>query len=142
MNLIRVVDGVPTPYTVQQLKTDNPNVSFPKNLPTELLEGYGVYEYIETPKPTPTRFQRVVGGAFRKVDGVWALKWTLENLPYDELVLQVRAERDFLLALSDYTQLSDSPRDKQSWATYRQALRDITDQVGFPEVIDWPAKPN
>ena len=60
----------------------------------------------------------------------------------ETLATQARGKRNSLLTASDWTQVADAPVDQTAWATYRQALRDITDQVGFPEVIDWPAKPN
>lgn len=51
--------------------------------------------------------------------------------------------RQQLLESSDWTQLPDVPiSTKNSWAGYRQALRDITDQVGFPDNIDWPVRPD
>ena len=59
----------------------------------------------------------------------------------DAQAVQVRAERNSKLAASDWTQLADSTADKAAWATYRQALRDITTQAGFPWTIDWPAQP-
>ena len=59
----------------------------------------------------------------------------------EEVSTEARAKRNALLTASDYTQLADSPRDKQTWATYRKALRDITDQGGFPETIVWPVAP-
>lgn len=52
-----------------------------------------------------------------------------------------RRERNRLLAVSDWTQVSDSPVDKQAWATYRQALRDVPAQPGFPDTIVWPVAP-
>lgn len=61
--------------------------------------------------------------------------------PAPTLEDQVRAQRDYLLKDSDWTQLPDAPVDQTAWATYRQALRDITDQAGFPETIDWPTQP-
>lgn len=54
---------------------------------------------------------------------------------------RARAERDRLLAASDWTQISDAPVNKAMWAEYRQALRDITRQPGFPDAITWPSKP-
>lgn len=54
---------------------------------------------------------------------------------------EIRTERNLLLAQSDWTQLGDAGVDKAAWAAYRQALRDITDQAGFPHEVDWPAKP-
>jgi hypothetical protein len=50
----------------------------------------------------------------------------------------VRADRNKRLADSDWTQVADAPVDKAAWATYRQALRDITNQNGFPWNIQWP----
>jgi hypothetical protein len=53
-----------------------------------------------------------------------------------------RAQRNSLLSQSDWTQVADAPVDQAAWATYRQALRDITEQEGFPEVINWPTTPS
>jgi len=53
----------------------------------------------------------------------------------------VRSTRNSLLIESDWTQVADAPVDKTAWAEYRQALRDITSQEGFPENVIWPTKP-
>ena len=52
-----------------------------------------------------------------------------------------RRERNLLLAVSDWTQLPDSTADKAVWITYRQALRDVPAQPGFPDTIVWPDAP-
>jgi len=55
-----------------------------------------------------------------------------------------RAERDKKLAACDWTQLADSPltdEQKTAWGTYRQALRDVPAQDGFPWEITWPSEP-
>lgn len=57
------------------------------------------------------------------------------------LATEARAQRNTLLAASDWTQVADAPVNQAAWATYRQELRDITDQAGFPEDINWPAEP-
>lgn len=54
---------------------------------------------------------------------------------------QVKEKRDLLLLESDWTQVADAPVDKTAWATYRQALRDISAQAGFPWTVDWPTQP-
>jgi hypothetical protein len=57
---------------------------------------------------------------------------------------QVRRERNAKLTECDWTQLNDTPLDnptKVEWTTYRQALRDITTQSGFPHSVIWPTKP-
>src|SRR6056297_3742464 len=54
---------------------------------------------------------------------------------------EARTQRDALLAETDWTQVADAPVNAQAYAEYRQALRDIPQQSGFPGDIDWPAKP-
>jgi len=54
---------------------------------------------------------------------------------------KVRIKRNQLLIESDWTQVADAPVDAAAWATYRQALRDIPQQAGFPENITWPEAP-
>jgi hypothetical protein len=59
----------------------------------------------------------------------------------DEVLIGVRVQRDALLKASDWTQLPDVPlTTKEAWATYRQALRDITSQHD-PFNIIWPVAP-
>jgi len=56
----------------------------------------------------------------------------------------IRAERNTKLTECDWTQLNDTPLDnpsKVAWTTYRQALRDIPSQSGFPHNVVWPVKP-
>lgn len=59
---------------------------------------------------------------------------------YDAQWEIVRAERNAKLAASDWTQLPDTPVDKATWATYRQELRDVTNQSD-PFNIQWPVAP-
>ena len=54
---------------------------------------------------------------------------------------EIRTKRDAKLAESDWTQIADAPVNQTAWATYRQALRDIPAQEGFPNEIDWPVAP-
>ena len=62
----------------------------------------------------------------------------------DALSAEVRSKRDKLLANTDWTQVDDAPisaEDKESMRQYRQKLRDITAQSGFPSAVEWPEKP-
>ncbi len=54
---------------------------------------------------------------------------------------RVRADQKARLLESDWTMTPDAPTDKRVWAEYRQALRDITIQPGFPLDIEWPVSP-
>jgi hypothetical protein len=59
----------------------------------------------------------------------------------DRAAAEIRTERDAKLTESDWTQVADAPVDQAAWATYRQALRDIPDQAGFPNEVNWPTAP-
>ena len=54
---------------------------------------------------------------------------------------EIRTERDAKLTSCDWTQVIDAPVDQEAWAAYRQALRDIPSQEGFPNTINWPTEP-
>lgn len=54
---------------------------------------------------------------------------------------EVRLKRNQLLTASDWTQVEDAPVDKAAWSAYRQSLRDIPQQSGFPTTIVWPTQP-
>lgn len=65
-------------------------------------------------------------------------------VPEKTLAVEARDIRGQFLEMSDWTQLADVPlsaEKKAEWATYRQALRDITEQAGFPDNIQWPVQP-
>ena len=60
----------------------------------------------------------------------------------DRKSAKVREERNEKLAATDWTQASDVPQSvKDSYAPYRQALRDVPQQAGFPSEVTWPTKP-
>lgn len=79
----------------------------------------------------------------------WTQSWTIQTATAEEvyertelLASQVRTERNTRLTACDWTQLPDVTLvTKSDWATYRQALRDITTQPGFPVTITWPQVP-
>ena len=58
----------------------------------------------------------------------------------DRLSDEIRAKRNSLLAETDYLALSDTTLSSDM-AAYRQALRDVTSQAGFPSNVTWPTKP-
>lgn len=133
------------PYTRNDLKTDHPNVAFPKNPSEELLAEWNVYTVVAEDAPEFQKGQ-VVEQAPEPVyaNGRWVLKYTVRDMTEEELNHQgelVRADRNRLLSESDWTQLPDAPVDSQAWSAYRQALRDITDDPSFP-FVTFPEVPN
>lgn len=142
------------PYTIQELKEANLNVSFPDNIETDYktLKEFGVYRIFESSKPSfDTATQKLVESTpkFNEANGRWYRNWELVELSEEEKSYnaknkadQVRAERDRLLKATDWTQYKDIPEEISSlWAPYRQNLRDITKQEGFPISVNWPQKP-
>ena len=58
-----------------------------------------------------------------------------------EQAKSVRNQRNEKLKDSDWALIADTPVDKMVWATYRQALRDVPAQAGFPWEVTWPDAP-
>jgi hypothetical protein len=148
MMYLRIKDGVITyPYSVQQLKVDEYNTSFPKDLTTQILEEWGVYEVSRTPKPNDYT-KTITEGTPQLVDGSYVQIWDEVDAAQSEIDAriedkweEVRLLRNELLLECDWTQLVDIPTEtKELWQTYRQGLRDITSQTN-PFLIVWPVKP-
>jgi hypothetical protein len=59
----------------------------------------------------------------------------------DRAAVQVREERDAKLAACDWRALSDVTLSTE-WRTYRQTLRDVSTQAGFPNSVTWPTEPS
>jgi hypothetical protein len=59
----------------------------------------------------------------------------------DRAAAEIRTERDAKLTDSDWTQVADAPVDKTAWEIYRQSLRDVPSQSGFPNEVTWPTEP-
>lgn len=147
---IKVNNGVTENYTIGQLRRDNPNTSFPRSIPVELLSEYRVYPVTDADRPSiDNRTQRLTRNEqATQVNGAWVYEWTVTDKTAEEIAQydadeakEIRATRDEKLTKSDWTQVADAPVDKAAWATYRQALRDIPSQAGFPNTIDWPTQP-
>ena len=136
---------------------------------TEVLEALGADVVFEGAQATGgTVYQYSQRSGVEQVDGKWYTKYILGPVFIDQVVdgvtttaaeqedaykaqkdaeqaKSVRATRDAKLAECDWTQVADAlldaPVDKAVWATYRQALRDITAQEGFPWTVTWPDAP-
>lgn len=95
------------------------------------------HEVVEAPTP----LVEFVGNKLKFDDGRWEI---LDQEYYDKKTAErVRAKRNMLLDESDYTVIPDTPvSDIEKWKTYRQSLRDIPQQSGFPYEVTWPEKPS
>jgi len=141
MFIIITNDG-PKKYTIGQLRQDNPNVSFPKDIPLETLAEYNVYPLTVADRPSYNNLtEDTVLNTPTEVNGAWIQSYSVVQKSQEDAERNIREQRNFLLSESDWTQVDDSPVDKAVWATYRQALRDITTQEGFPFNVTFPSKP-
>lgn len=150
MAYIKITNGIQEPYSIGKLRRDNKNVSFPKIVPDTILADYGIFEVTTADRPIIDEATQVatVNTEATQVAGKWTYEWTVRGKTVSELAgqkatlaLSIRKQRDSLLVASDWTQIADAPVDQAAWATYRQALRDITAQAGFPSDVTWPVAP-
>ena len=136
------------PYGFGQLKAANPLTSFPAQATDEMLASYGVQRVFFSTPPAITDTQVLEEGTPVFVDDRWTQMWSVRDMTSEEITnrndakaAEVRSERNEKLKASDWTQVADAPVDKTAWAAYRQDLRDITAQEGFPWNINWPTQP-
>ena len=138
------------PYTQTDLIRDNPSTSFPSGgISTASLAEWNVFPVHFADQPAvDASAQRVVELAPMYDGQAWIQQWAVEALSQDEInanaaqqAAAVRADRNARLAATDWTQIADSTADKPAWATYRQALRDVPSQAGFPQSVTWPQEP-
>jgi len=142
---IKLTNGTPAKYTLGQLRRDNPQTSFPKLIPDDLLASYDVYPYTRPIAPEyDSLTHRLTDGAFEQVGGGWVLPYVVEQQPIERAERNIRSRRDGLLQETDWIVIKSYERDQNipaEWEPYRQALRDITGQAGFPYSVTWPTKP-
>jgi hypothetical protein len=138
------------PYTLADLRLDNKGTSWPKQISDEVAASFDVYRVTPTPQPESDYAVNLERTAV-KVNGTWIEKW-IETPATPEQIAErttaksadVRSERNRLLADCDWTQLADSPLDadaKLAWQLYRETLRMVPEQPGFPWNVEWPPVP-
>lgn len=125
-----------------------PDFSFPLNGPDEkFLKENSAYPVImKATIDNKTQKVESVEPFFKdgQVFGIKVVNKTTEELAADKKLLEdeIKSTRNYLLSTTDWTRLDDVSVDKEAWATYRQALRDITKQPGFPDSVVWPTAPS
>ena len=131
-----------------------PNISFPKPLPTYVLDSYGIDSVLEGAQPqTTSPYETVVRQGIEEIKGKWFKKYVIGpifNNEEDEEAYRlkidtqasesIRSTRNSLISKSDWMGCSDVVMSDE-WRQYRQELRDITTQEGFPHNVEWPEEP-
>lgn len=134
--------------TEQEFRAMFPNTGFPAQLTADIISDFGGDVVLEGPQAQPTRYQVAFRDGVEQIDGQWFTKYSVADMEPEAIAAldeqqanSQRAYRNTLLSECDWTQLQDAPVNQQAWANYRQALRDVTTQAGFPWDIAWPEKP-
>lgn len=149
MSYINTATGA-YPLSADDVRADFPNTSFPASAADfEIAIAREGYEPVQmTVPPTVDHAKTVTEGAPTEDQGIWHQVWVITDATTGEIAERttsksndVRSERTKRLADCDWTQLPDAPVDQAAWAAYRQELRDITKQVGFPWNVVWPRDP-
>jgi len=151
---IQLQDGVPVGNAVVEdnLKALFPNTVFPAIYTPAFVEplGFGMYEWTQIPEVEfPNK--RIELTPTKRDNGIYYQTWGVAEMTVEEQseatankVRECRMIRNMRLMQSDWTQLSDvslSDEKKTAWNNYRQALRDVPAQAGFPWAIQWPTQP-
>jgi hypothetical protein len=134
-----------------EFRSLHPNTSFPQVLTAEILNDAGADVVLEGPQAQPTRYQTAFRDGVEQIDGQWFTKYSVADMDDEakaakdtEQAKSVRQQRDDKLKETDWMVIRSAETSialAAEWATYRQALRDITAQAGFPWEITWPDAP-
>ena len=157
--------------TQGEVRRMHSNTSLPRVWDANVCSALGIDPVLEAPKPEVTGYtQAVRDGATQDANGNWVQSWTVVDMFSDytddegnlvtktdqendyqarlnsEAAASVRTQRDAKLAESDWMVIKSAETGialATEWATYRQALRDITTHANFPnlEEADWPVAP-
>jgi len=137
------------PYSLEELRSDNPMTSFAVEMSKEELAEWGVYSVEEQiPPPYNEQTETIELQAPSLVNGLWIRSWIITSASTEEMEqrkviksAEVRRRRNRLLSETDYTQIADfqgSEVEKLNFAQYRQQLRELPQQEGFPFSYVWP----
>lgn len=139
-----------------ELRAKRPNASLPSVLTPEILSELGFKPlHIEAQPSFDADTHRLEKAGPALNNDRWEQTWNVIELTEQEKQVRqqarastagraARSRRDALLKETDWTQLDDTPisnAKKLGWATYRQALRDVPSQPGFPLEVTWPEQP-
>jgi len=135
------------PYTLADLRCENKNTSWPQNISDEVAADFNVFLVLPAPQPVD-RYDINLERTAIKQGSDWVEQWIETPATPEQITertaakeVEVRQQRNQLLNTCDWTQLPDAPVDRTIWATYRQELRDVTAQPGFPWEVVWPVAP-
>lgn len=103
MKYVKVENTQAQPYSLRQLRKDNPNTSFPADIPESLLAEYNVYPVTTEEKPVFDSYtQYLTENAPQEIEGVWTVTWTVNDFTQQEINDRVDGE---VSSLTDRTNI-------------------------------------
>ena len=122
------------------------HTSFPRIIDEPLQEEFGIDQIFDGPQNQgPPPYSYTYRDGIEEIDGRWYTKYTIGERDREEIDNQqaenIRNRRDNLIKESDWRAVSDRELEPE-WKEYRQALRDISKQEGFPHDVKWPVDPD
>ena len=129
-----------------EFRLRNKHTSFPRIIDEPLQDQFGIDMIFEGPqKQGPPPYSQTYRDGIECIKGKWYTKYSIrqqDKEPIDEQrAVGVRLTRDNLIKESDWRAVSDRKLEP-AWKRYRQALRDLTKQEGFPHDVEWPVDPD
>ncbi len=106
------------PYTINDIRKDNPQVSFPQTISQEILDEYNVYEVIEVSHPVVTYKQNLIEGTPVNNNGIWTQVWNVTDKPLDEInAIQEKGKKQAYIEESDplFFKWQRGEIEKQEW---------------------------
>ena len=136
------------PYSLNNLKTENPNTGFPQVMSDALLAEYNIFKVIYNDPPEyDSNTQKVeMDTVPRLIDGSWQTSYNMVQLNEEELQEKQAGNRIMMQSLLDQTDhwaLQDTPEMTAEQIAYRQAIRALDQHANWPylEDADWPIRP-
>ena len=152
-----------------EFRRRHPNTSFPKVISRETMNNFGADPVFEGPQASTTSpYETSVRSGVEEIEGKWFTRYVVgptftDSVDADGVITtalyqqteyearldasqasSIRDQRTNKLTECDWTQLTDSPLDadgKNAWAVYRESLRMVPQQTGFPWDVEWPSQP-
>jgi hypothetical protein len=82
------------PYSLARMRADNPNISFPREIPSDLLAEYGVFRVERSARPSRTSTQDPVEQPPQLIEGVWTQMWGMVDVSPEEAARRQQAAAD------------------------------------------------
>ena len=129
-----------------EFRLRNKHTSFPRIIDEPLQDQFGIDMIFEGPqRQGPPPYSQTYRDGIECIKGKWYTKYSIRQQDKkqidDNWAENIRKRRDQLIKESDWRAVSDRKLEP-AWKRYRQALRDITKQEGFPHDVEWPVDPD